>query len=601
MTEQANVTPTSIRTACKSLLTEDPIAGSFTLKKKQVCQIKALEKNAKYIPICDPFEVLGRTYDENGDNTGLVIRFAANRAKKDIVEVTVSVAELVSDVRKVVASLASKGLWVAAQPEAVRKVGELLSLIRPENDVVTVSRPGWYDTVFASPAGEVLGASDVVYRLADSMQFHDPEKSGDLDGWCAATRAALESKNGDFLCIGLLSGFAGPLVNLMQDTTSVLINFAGTTSRGKTTAQRLGASVWGNPIRGAALVKFNVTPNAIEAIAERANGSLLAIDEGGQSGMTGSQYQTAVFNLAEGSGKHRLTAAASERKVRRWSTCITISEEIGFADKVKRDGRNPAAGAVARIWEIDVDDAEFLDNDVIIEMDGIKQHYGHAVPVFIQHLIDGGYAGNVDKLRDLVAKTEASLSTAGDSPQKRRVTGAAAIILVAGELAKAAGLIPDTYDLKASVKRVLERSHQRMARDMDPIESALVNLREGLIARTGLDVRELHYDRDAVHRAVIAYFGYPDGPSNFSSDDKDRSDYERVYFIPDDQMMALAGGNVTAVAIARALKKQGYLLTPNIKNSLWETLPGGEKIKHYRVSGTFFHEIEPVSKSMAAE
>ena len=129
-----------------------------------------------------------------------------------------------------------------------------------------------------------------------------------------------------------------------------------------------------------------------------------------------------------------------------------------------------------------------------------------------------------------------------------------------------------------------------MARDMDPIESALLNLREGLIARVGLDVRELDYDRDLVHRPVIAYFGYPDGPSNFTSDDKDRSDYERVYFIPDDRMTALAGGNVTAKAIASALNKQGYLLKPNKKNSLWETLPGGEKIKHYRVSGTFFHE-----------
>src|SRR6056297_1448552 len=255
--------------------------------------------------------------------------------------------------------------------------------------------------------------------------------------------------------MGLLSGLAGPLVNLMQEPTSVLINFAGTTSRGKTTAQRLGASVWGNPIRGAALVKFNVTPNAIEAIAEKANGTLLAIDEGGQSGMTGSQYQTAVFNLAEGSGKHRLTAAATERKVRRWSTCITISEEVGFADKVKRDGRNPAAGAVARTWEIDVDDAEILDDETILRMDGIKSNYGHAAPVYVQYLIDTGLAEDVDRLRKRVKDTEGLLSAKGDAPQKRRVAGAAAILLVAGELAQEAGLILKDYDLQGTAKRVL--------------------------------------------------------------------------------------------------------------------------------------------------
>lgn len=385
----------------------------------------------------------------------------------------------------------------------------------------------------------------------------------------------------------------------MQEPTSVLLNFAGTTSRGKTTAQRLGASVWGNPLSGAALVKFNVTPNAIEAIAERANGSLLAIDEGGQSGMSGPMYQTAVFNLAEGSGKHRLTAAAAERKVRRWSTCITISEEVGFADKVKRDGRNPAAGAVARIWEIDVDDAEILDDDTIAKMEGMKRHYGHAALVYIQHLIDVGYPKDVDRLRKRVKEAEASLSTEGDAPQKRRVAGAAAILLIAGELAQEAGLIHEEYDLTGAVRRVLERSYARMARDMDPIETALVNLREGVLRRLGVDIRELDYDQDTVHREVVGYFGYPKGPSTFKSDDKSKTFDGRVYFIPVEQLMVLGGGNVTAKAIARALNKQEFLLTPDKKNSLWPTMPRGEKIGHYRVSGAFFHEA--VVEAEAAE
>jgi hypothetical protein len=601
MSEQIKITPASIKAACKEMLSHQSIVGSFTLKNKQVCEVKKSDKKTAYVPLCDPFEVLGRTYDEDGDNSGLVIRFAADRAKRPIIETTVALSELVADPKKVVAALAGKGLWVSGKRDAIGKVGELLSLIRPENDVVTASRPGWYDEVFVSPTGEVFGASETHYRLAEAVQYSDPEKSGDIDGWLHATRAALECANGDFLCMGLLSGFAGTLVNLMQEPTSVLLNFAGTTSRGKTTAQRIGASVLGNPIRGAALVKFNVTPNAIEAIAERANGTLLAIDEGGQSNMTGPQYQTAVFNLAEGSGKHRLTAAAAERKVRRWATCITISEEIGFADKVKRDGRNPAAGAVARSWEIDVDDAELLDDETVAKMDGIRQNYGHAAPVFIQYLIDQGYPKHIDRLSKRVKDAETFLSNVGDAPQKRRVSGAAAILLVAGELAQEVGLIHVGYDLRGAVKRVLERSYSRMARDMDPIDTALVNLQEGILRRLGVDVRELYYDQDTVHREVVAYYGYSEGPYAFSSDDKQRQDYERVYFIPVDQMMALGGGNVTPAAIARALNSQGYLLTPDKKNSQWPTMPSGEKIKHYRVSGSFFHEIETVSKSMAAE
>lgn len=594
MSEQVKVTPASIRKSCRKLLTDDSVAGSFTLKSKRVCQIKQKDNKTHIIPICDPFEILGRTYDEEGGSSGLVIRFAADRAKQPIVEATVSLSALVTDSRKVVAELTGKGLWVAAKRDAVSEVGGLLSLIRPANDIVTVSRPGWYDEVFVSPTGEVFGISDTRYRLVEAVRYADPEKSGNLAGWCNATEAALNSANGDFLCMGLLSGFAGTLVNLLQETTSILINFAGTTSRGKTTAQREGASVWGNPIRGAALVKFNVTPNAIEAIAERANGTLLAIDEGGQSNMSGQQYQSAVFNLAEGSGKHRLTAAAAERKVRRWSTCITISEEIGFADKVKRDGRNPAAGAVARSWEIDVDDAEVLQDDVIAGMDGIKQQYGHAGPVFIQHLIDQGYPKDTDRLRKRIKDADASLSANGDAPQKRRVSGAAAILLVAGELAQEAGLIKAGYDLQSAVRRVLERSYRRMAQDMDPIETALINLRGRVLLNVGLDIQVLDYDPDNVHREIVAYYGYPDGPQKFTSEENGRGDDERVYFIPTDQMMALSGGNVTAAAMARSLKKRGNLITPSANNSQWETLPRGGKIKHYRVSGQFFHDNEAV-------
>lgn len=588
MNKQPN--QTTIRKAFSAMAKQSDFSDGFTLKKKRVCWVKVTTKSMSLIPICDPFEVMGRTYDETGENTGLLIRFAANRASKDIVEATVLIADLVSDARKVVSDLAGKGLWVSADRYAVGKVAELLSLIRPENDVVTVSRPGWHGPVFVSPTSEVFGESDNLYRLSEGSRFEDCGKAGSLEAWCRAAQAALECPNGDFLCVGLLSGLAGPLVNLMGSATSLLINFAGTTSRGKTTAQRLGASIWGNPYKDAALVKFNVTPGAIEAIAAKANGNLLAIDEGGQSSMTGPQYQTAVFNLAEGTGKRRLTPSAEEKKVRQWSTGITISEEVGFADKVKRDGRSPAAGAVARIWEVSVDDAEELDDETVAEIEAIQRNYGWAAPVFIQHLIDQGYPKDVERLRERVNEAELNLSADHKAPQQRRVAGAAAVLLVAGELAQEAGLIDQGYPIKDVVLRVLQRSYERMARDIDPVESALSNLREAVLRRIGLDVREIGYFQDTVHREVIGLFGYPDGPDNYISDNGDRDDAERVYLLPAEQIMALGGGNVTAKTMASALKKQGYLIPQSGKNSAWAVMPGGDKVSHYRLKGTFFHE-----------
>lgn len=215
MIMQTKVTPESIRDACESAIGDTSISANFTVKYKKVCAIRRNGDDVQYTALCDPFEVLGRTYDEAGENAARIVRFFADRAKPELVEVTVPNSDLIADPKKVVAMLASKGLWVAAKRESILQIGELLSLIHPKNDIVTVSRPGWYGNVFASPTGEVFGEADTHYRLSEVVQFQDPEQKGSMDGWRDATRTALESANGDFLCIGLLSGFAGPLINLM--------------------------------------------------------------------------------------------------------------------------------------------------------------------------------------------------------------------------------------------------------------------------------------------------------------------------------------------------------------------------------------------------
>ena len=419
-----------------------------------------------------------------------------------------------------------------------------------------------------------------------------PTPAGTLDGWKRATSAALNCPNGDFFCIGLLSGFAGCILDLMGEVTSLILNFAGNTSRGKTTAQREGASVWANPERGGLLVKFNTTDNAIEGIAQRASGTLLALDEGGQSGMDGGRYEKAIYNLAEGSGKSRMTSSADMRDVRSWTTCISISEEIGFADKVKRDGRKAAAGAVARCWEIDVDDAVTLDLETIRAIDEVKMNYGHAGPVFVRHLLDSGIAADVDGLRARVKAAERELSPNLDAPQRRRVASAAAVLQVAGELAQEAGLIPSEYMVEAAVRRVFERSAQRMAQDMDTVATALSTLGGNVLSRLGVDIKSIETaedDNERVIKEIVAWFGYLDASGRIVGGDVKSQHCDRVYIVPTEQLGKLAGGNLSSRALAKALKDRGYLISASKKNSIWPSAPGNRKIKNYRISGDFFH------------
>lgn len=306
--------------------------------------------------------------------------------------------------------------------------------------------------------------------------------------------------------------------------------------------------------------------------------------------MDGKGYQKAIFDLAEGTGKRRLNTNSEERKPRGWVTCVTISEEVGLADKLRRDGRNAAAGAVARSWEIDVDDASILQADQVNAIDAIKKNFGHAGPVFIAHLIEIGAATDPEAIRDRIEAAACVLTDKSDLPQVRRVARTAAIIAVAGELAQEAGLIPKQYDIADAVKRLLSRSKLRMAKDMDPIDTALTNLREDLIRRLGVDVVDIDYDQEHQNRAVSSYYAYPDENGGHISSGLKYCDTDRVYFIPAEEMFKLGGGNVTATKIASELKKSGFLEDAPGNNNQWSGIPNVGQIKHYRVKGAFFHK-----------
>lgn len=44
--------------------------------------------------------------------------------------------------------------------------------------------------------------------------------------------------------------------------------------------------------------------------------------------------------------------------------------------------------------------------------------------------------------------------------------------------------------------------------------------------------------------------------------------------------------------MAKALKKEGFLVDAPGNNNQWSSVPGIGQIKHYRVSGKFFHDGE---------
>lgn len=105
MNIQTPITPDSIAAACNGKLVRLNGPLKFTVKNGLV-QVKKLKGDKTVLmPVCDPFEVVARTYDKEGQGSGLVVRFAADRIGQPIVELTVKRSDLLSRPKNVVATL----------------------------------------------------------------------------------------------------------------------------------------------------------------------------------------------------------------------------------------------------------------------------------------------------------------------------------------------------------------------------------------------------------------------------------------------------------------------------------------------------------------
>jgi len=121
--------------------------------------------------------------------------------------------------------------------------------------------------------------------------------------------------------LGVCAAFVDPIITPTGlDTCG--INFSGLTTSGKSTAQRLAASAWSaSDIRRAGLFQSaRATDNAVEALAQRASGTVLSLDE--LAHLSGKAAATVISGTV---GKRRMTADAVVRDSYTWATFAILS------------------------------------------------------------------------------------------------------------------------------------------------------------------------------------------------------------------------------------------------------------------------------------
>jgi hypothetical protein len=178
---------------------------------------------------------------------------------------------------------------------------------------------------------------------------------------------------------------------------------------------------------------------------------------------------------------------------------------------------------------------------------GIEKHFGHAGPAFVHGLIREGHHRSPEHLRHEINRA-ARLLAKGDVGTRIRAATPFAVLLVAGELAKALGVIPATAEVRVAVlwgwDRFLESSE---AVALDPVEQAISNLRTWIAERW-----------DVTAKSVDAAWDDFDGRRLNNRETLAWYDAEAVY-IPTKRLREAAGDALTEREIAQALDQRGLL------------------------------------------
>ncbi len=499
------------------------------------------------VPIMTPFGIAARLRNVNEDDSyslRLVVQDMNGRprnidvARRDLAKMNgVEIRSL----------LLEGGLRVEDDGEAVAVA--MLKGADPEFEIAIVRHPGWHqmsdggDPFFVTPGGLVIGApkGDAVELYAGARLPAVSVHGGTLEGWKAAAAMALAQVDCPHWALGIMAGFAGPIIALTGlDTCG--INLSGRSSSGKTTAQKLAVSAWTVPdtTKPGLARSARATANAIESLSQQANATILSLDE--LAHVNGKETGKMIYTIAGGVGKARMRQDASLREASRWSTFAILSAESSLQEKVEADGETFMAGMAARIPDVDVSGIDRnVDKAAMRQIEEVTRNFGHAGPAFVEAIQKEGLHLKAAQLRESILQ-RALVLAGGEGADSALIRAAQpfAILAAAGTLAQAAGLLPKTVDLMRAIGWAWGRFNLSAdAGVLNPHEQALASLRLWINERWGVSIRGI--DAQAGNQIALAWY-----------------DEDAVY-IPRERLREASGGALKEQELAAALDEAGHL------------------------------------------
>lgn len=582
--------------------------------------VRLVSKSADYGRIViRGLQVVARLGSDEGSNRGLRLRWIDDQGA--VHTAAVPIAQLGGDNAgaQVVPPLTSNGLRLRAPNSVVVDYlrafpAELLPLNTTRN------RVGWFKPrggapVFVTP-GDVIGntaGSVVVFAGARSSAAALAEK-GTADDWrqnCASW-AAYSSR----IALALCASFAAPCLELIG-LESGGFNIVGPSSKGKSLALRLAASVYGRgglPGAGTSanyVQSWDTTPAEFEQRLAGHNDLPTIFDEAGQADAKKLGGMLYMLGNGKGRGRAMLDASAPDglgsRETKQWRTLLLSSSELTVAELLARGGygREAAAGQETRLADLPAcpRGSDFGVFERLPEgWDGRRAAeaieaasvacYGAVGVDWLHWLVENKDEAEL-ALRGHYDAFRAELAAQYPSTQAGRVLNRLALCAAAGALATEVGLTGWTQTLAADQVLACARSMLgafKVDREKVRAVAALIRATQSSAqqfaevmpfnlkrARLG-DVRgerlgSRFYARrgglDPVPRTVVDYPGDLRDVGNETNQAggagaEEADEYAELFFFLQPQFNGLVGKQ-RAPDIARWLQKEGTLLTVGAK------------------------------------
>lgn len=309
-----------------------------------------IDYDAEYpqrVKVCTYIHVLATVSDAFGDNYGKLLAWTDSRGRYRTW--AMPSRELSGDSKKYRAALLDGGVEIGADATA-RKLLDIWVNQTVMLQALAVPHQGWHngqyifqDTPFDKSAPNPVCLMGSAKNYLSQVQGTSNEWRENVGKYCAGN---------DRLILFVSAAFQAALLTPLK-LEGGGYHLAGDSSTGKSTSEYAAGSVHGGGGKEGYLIRWRATDNALEAIAERNNDGLICLDELKQA--PARVVSDAVYMLANGQGKARLSERSEPRPTKTWSINYLSTGEISIEEYLRENNIEIKGGQDVRLINLPAD------------------------------------------------------------------------------------------------------------------------------------------------------------------------------------------------------------------------------------------------------